>query len=85
MSGFRKKRNQWNTLSTMKVQKKMDITSAQTANETVKCRRYERRQLSKLNSKAVVPDAGFCIFQMPAFPLPALSFTSGIILDAILI
>ena len=33
MSGFRKKRNQWNTFSTMKVQKKMDITSAQTANE----------------------------------------------------
>ena len=54
-------------------------------NETVKCRRSQRRHLSKLNSKAVVPDVGFCIFQMSAFPLPALSFTSGIILDVILI
>ena len=53
--------------------------------DLVKCRRSQRRQLSKLNSKAVVPDAGFCIFQMSAFPLPALSSTSGIILDAIFI
>ena len=53
--------------------------------DLVKCRRSQRQQLSKLNSKAIVPDAGFCIFQMPAFPLPALSSTSGIILDAILI
>ena len=39
----------------------------------------------KLNSNAVVPVVGFCINQIPAFPLPTLSFTLGNTLNAIII
>ena len=39
----------------------------------------------ELNSNVVVPIAGFCMNQMPAFPLPALSFTLRNILEVTLI
>ena len=63
-----------------------------------KCRRCERRHLNfkiqmpaftttaiELYLNAAVQIAGFCIFQMPAFPLPALSSILGNNLKATLI
>ena len=52
-----------------------------------KCRRSERRHLNSSfgNSNAAVVVVGFCINQLPAFPLSALRSTLGNILQATVI